>query len=156
MQTHWTHAMKALALSLILLLCAPLLHATVVMELAFEELVAESAFIFTGEVLDVAVSSHNDLVYSTVTFAVEQQIKGRHSAPTLDLRFVGGIDDTRQLDVAGQFIPAVGDRGLYFVNAPDRHQVNPLTGWSQGYFPLLEKTNGTWLDLRNHPAYSRI
>src|SRR5690606_21257738 len=143
-------------LLLLLLITSLPLRATVVVQLEFEQLVSASALIFTGEVLAVEVSTESELVYSTVTFAIEQQIKGSYPAPTLSLRFLGGKDAALQLDVAGQYIPAAGDRGLYFVNDPDRHQINPLTGWNQGYFPLLEKNNGTWLDLRNHPAYSRV
>jgi hypothetical protein len=75
----------------------------------------------------------------------------------LELRFLGGADTELALDVSGQYVPAVGEQGLYFVTDPDRHQVNPLTGWGQGYFPIFTGDDGVlYLDLRNHPHYALL
>ncbi len=73
----------------------------------------------------------------------------------LALRFMGGSNANLILEVKGQYVPAAGEHGLYFVTDPDRHQVNPLTGWGQGYFPVFTGDDGReYLDLRNHPHYA--
>ena len=133
------------------------LSATVLEELTLEELVADSALIFAGKVLDVRVSTEDELVYSTVLFEVSTTYKGTAPAAQFELRFLGGVDTTLALDVAGQYVPAVGERGLYFVTDPDNYQVNPLTGWGQGYFPLFTGADHIeYLDLRNHPYYALL
>jgi hypothetical protein len=130
-------------------------QATVLIELGLEELVAGAALIFTADVQDVTISTENGQVYSTVTFRIQQQVKGDVAEPVLALRFLGGSSAELQLEVTGQYIPSAGDRGLYFVTDPQSNQVNPLTGWSQGYFPLQDAADGTqYLDLRGHPDYA--
>jgi hypothetical protein len=141
---------------LLALVTAPLV-ATVLEELTLEQLIADSALIFEGKVLDVTISLEDDLVYSTVVFEVDKTHKGDFLADQLELRFLGGVDATLVLDVAGQYVPAVGEHGLYFVSDPDTYQVNPLTGWGQGYFPIFTGDDGiAYLDLRNHPHYALL
>lgn len=152
-----TKVLTALWLSLALLLSVRLTLATTILTLGLEELVAESSLIFTGEVQQSSVSVENDLVYTTVAFAIDELIKGEYAQDVLTLRFLGGESTDVKIDIAGQFIPAPGERGLYFVQDVQRDLVNPLTGWSQGYFPLIEDPGGIrYLDLRNHPAYELI
>jgi hypothetical protein len=147
---------KGLMGILLALVTAPLV-ATVLEELTLEQLVADSALIFEGKVLDVTISTEDDLVYSTVLFEVDKIHKGDFLADQLELRFLGGVDATLVLDVAGQYVPAVGEHGLYFVTDPDTYQVNPLTGWGQGYFPIFTGDDGiAYLDLRNHPHYALL
>lgn len=196
-------ALLSLTAVLLLAIQAAAVRATVVMELTLEELVAQSALIFTGEVLAVDVSVEDELVYSTVTFALATTVKGQAPEPPTDwspaanhdgtdhdgtptpgnhdgtptaasvegtiieghppatagqilqLRFLGGQTAGLTVEVAGQQIPVAGDRGLFFISDPLSHQINPLTGWSQGWFPLLDAEDGrTYLDLRNHQDYA--
>lgn len=156
---HWVPACAGTTLVqttflLVLLVFPGFAHATTLRTLTLEELVASSALIFTGEVIDVSSSVEGELVYTTVEFAVSEVVEGEFADATLALRFLGGSSGELRTEVAGQFVPALGDRGLYLVDALDRTLVNPLTGWSQGYFPLLTAADGTqWLDLKDHPDY---
>jgi hypothetical protein len=144
-------------INIVLMLVSVPLIATVLEELSLEELVADSALVFEGQVLSVVVSTEDDLVYSTVTFQVDEIHKGQFDQQQLELRFLGGVDKTLELDVAGQYVPAAGEHGLYFVTDPANDQVNPLTGWGQGYFPVFTGDDGvSYLDLRNHPHYALL
>jgi hypothetical protein len=132
------------------------LAATVLEELTFEQLVANSELIFEGKVLGVEVSTDNELVYSTVSFAVNEIHKGEGLVQDeFKLRFLGGNDSSLVLEVEGQYVPVTGEHGLYFVSDIANPQVNPLTGWGQGYFPIFAGEDGNaYLDLRNHPHYA--
>jgi hypothetical protein len=148
--------LKGLMSVLLALITVPLV-ATVLEELTLEELVADSALIFEGKVLDVTVSTENELVYSTVLFAIDKTHKGSFAEEQLELRFLGGVDTELALDVSGQYVPTVGEHGLYFVTDPAIYQVNPLTGWGQGYFPIFTGDDGiAYLDLRAHPHYALL
>ncbi|MDY6982055.1 MAG: hypothetical protein SV422_03115 [Pseudomonadota bacterium] len=122
--------------------------------LSLDELIENSPIIFTGTVEDIRIVEEGDVAYSLVSFAVSQVVKGDPALRELELRFVGGDGATIHTEVSGQFIPIKGANGLWFVDDASRALVNPLTGWSQGYFPIVEKADGTrWLDLQDHPDY---
>lgn len=134
-----------------LLAVAPL-HATVLQELEFEDLVQQSQLVFLGTVLRSETETGDGLVHTRVWFSVEEVIAGDAPGDEFSLRFVGGDDGNRHVDVAGQYIPAAGLRGIWFVRDPLDHQVNPLTGWQQGAFPVQVQADGTQLlDLSGHP-----
>ncbi|HEY0962925.1 MAG TPA: hypothetical protein VGE69_11275 [Pseudomonadales bacterium] len=129
-------------------------HATTRLVLSLEELIGNSTLIFTGTVSEVVVTEVAGVVYSTVHFAIDDVIEGDPALDTIELRFVGGTTAAAHTEVSGQFIPTEGAEGLWFVDDLSRELVNPLTGWSQGYFPIVEKPDGTrWLDLQDHPDY---
>jgi hypothetical protein len=142
------------ALLLACLLGAPPLYATVIMRLGFEELVAQSQLIFRGEVIGSVVEQQGDLVYTTVSFAVSETLKGNTVDDKVSLRFVGGSVDGVAVEIEGQFIPAPGDAGVYFVATAQQAQLNPLSGWQQGYFPLLQDAAGAdYIDMRQRPDF---
>jgi hypothetical protein len=140
-------------LTLALMFATAPLRATVLVQLTFNELVAASELIFTGVVTDSSTSVAGDAVYTTVRFEIDEIHAGEYAGDVLELRFLGGISGEYTTDVSGQYIPTVGDRGLYFVDDTARDLVNPLSGWSQGHFPLIDIDGATWLDLKNHPDY---
>lgn len=155
--------MKTL-LSHVLLFLLPLAaaRATTLVELSLEELVAGSELVFTARVAETVSGAQDGQVYTWVTLAIEQEFKGEiatlgaERSDTLTLRFLGGTTAAEQLSIVGQYIPSEGERGLYFVEDALHAMVNPLTGWSQGYFPLYAGAGGAdYLDLRNHPDYAR-
>lgn len=136
------------------LLWATTLFATVIEWIGFEDLVAESELIFRGEAVESAVSKQGDLIYTTVTFNITETLKGESTNTTVALRFVGGTVGDDTVTVEGQFIPAVGDKGVYFVVSTQQAQVNPLSGWQQGFFPLLTNAQGgEYLDMRQRPDF---
>lgn len=140
----------------VLLAIATSARATVMVPLTLEELVATSEFIFTGVVTDTSTSAVGELVYTTVSFDVGEVVAGEADGEIIELRFLGGVSGELTTEVSSQYIPAVGDRGLYFVDDTIRDLVNPLTGWSQGHFPLIDVDGTTWLDLKNHPDYGLL
>ena len=127
-------------------------RATMLQDFSFDELVAQSAFIFAGKVQSAKVEQQGEQVYTLVTFTVEQIFKGNAPATPVVLRFFGGAANGINVRVEGQFIPAVGNRGVFFVASLDSKQINPLSGWQQGYFPLMRDASGTdFLDMRQRP-----
>jgi len=93
-----------------------------------------------------------ELVYTLVSFSVEQTLKGAAPQPTIELRFIGGSANGFNVKVEGQFVPTVGTRGVFFIADLNAKQVNPLTGWQQGFFPLMQDGSGTdYLDMRQRP-----
>ncbi len=107
-------------LALLLLLVAAPASATTVKPPAFAELVAEAATIFRGEVTQVATAVVEERgerpIVTRVTFRVERMLKGE-AADTISLEFLGGAVGRRRLHVHGQPAFAVGERGVYFVEA---------------------------------------
>jgi hypothetical protein len=152
------HSLSALfaTVGLGLLLAHGSARATVLVPLTLEELVAASEVIFIGTITDSRSSAEGELVYTTVRFAVENVVAGELDGEVLELRFLGGSAEGQKTEVTGQSIPAVGEHGLFFVDDTVRDLVNPLTGWSQGNFPLIDVDGTTWLDLRNHPDYGLL
>lgn len=135
-----------------LALASPATHATVLRELTFDELVAESQLIFRGEVLRTDTETADGLVYTRAWFRVDELVAGVAPPADFSLRFVGGDTGTTQVDVAGQYLPAVGEQAVWFVRNPDEPQVNPLTGWQQGVFRVETGADGEQLlDLAAHP-----
>jgi hypothetical protein len=143
-------------LAAVLLFLASSSRATVLVPLTFDGLVSSAELVFTGTVTDSFTGTEGDLVYTTVRFEIDTVVIGEAQSNVLELRFLGGVDGEQQTEVSAQYIPAIGDRGLYFVDHTTRDLVNPLVGWSQGYFPLVDIDGTTWLDLKNHPDYGLL
>lgn len=146
------HRCLAHLLLLATLLGVAPLQATVLQELSFEELVAESQLIFLGTVLRSATETENGLVHTRVWFSVDEVIRGEEPEKEFSLRFVGGESDDTHIEVAGQRIPAPGEHAVWFVRDAYDAMVNPLTGWHQGAFPVETLNDGTqMLDLSARP-----
>lgn len=144
------------ALLLAVFAAAPRVRATVLVALSLDELVANAELVFTGEVIDSRTELVNDLVYTVLRFSIDSTIAGSFESSELELRFLGGSSGDFVTEVSGQYLPAVGARGLFFVDDTVRDLVNPLVGWSQGHFPLIDADGQTWLDLKNHPDYGLL
>ena len=139
-------------LLLCLSLAAPLASATTLQDFSFDDLVAQSAFIFVGTVQSSREELQGELVYTLVSFSVEQTLKGTAPQSTVELRFIGGSANGFNVKVEGQFVPATGARGVFFVADLNAKQVNPFTGWQQGFFPLMQDGAGAdYLDMRQRP-----
>ncbi|HWK55278.1 MAG TPA: hypothetical protein VNR18_12960 [Hyphomicrobiales bacterium] len=137
-----------------LLLCTAPAHATVLEAYSFEQLVHASRLIVQARIIDRYSEATEQGIHTYVTLQVEDVITDRSGAltqETLTLSFLGGEANGETLQVAGQFIPAVGERALLFIADPATPAINPLTGWFQGYFPILEDAAGAYLDLRERP-----
>lgn len=117
--------------------------ATTLLSMSIDELTADAELIFEGEVLvhETLLDPANDMIYTYVTFAVRDVIKGTYPSSELELRFSGGSVNGETLAVSGLRLPEVGEQGIYFIESISRNLINPLLGWSQGHY-LISETNG--------------
>jgi len=140
-------------LALVAALGSACLLATTLSDFTLDELISHSTLILEGEVLSHEQSADSALVYTTVTLRVDEVLKGDASLTSVPLKFMGGSDGEQQVAVSGQFIPDVGARGIFFINDPDDNQVNPLTGWYQGFFREIQVPGEAtvYLDLHERP-----
>lgn len=132
------------SLSLIILLCFNPLHASTVFEVGLNEMIANAEFVFEGEVIQVKSRQRaggGAAIHTFVTFRILETIKGTYPMRNITLRFLGGKVGDLSLNVSEMKIPALQEKGIYFVESLKRHQVNPLFGWSQGH--LLVKPDKT-------------
>jgi len=112
---------------------------------SMDEMAQASQFVFEGKVLAIeAKKVGNNRIYTYVTFAIQDIMKGQHIAKTITLRFLGGSVGDLAMVIADMELPEVGEHGIYFVESLKRHQVNPLYGWQQGHFLVeSDKITGT-------------
>ena len=76
---------------LLALLCAATARATVFVPMAVEDLARSSAAIVVGTVKVLAGVEHNGRVFTLVSVAVEQTLKGGISASIITLKEAGGV-----------------------------------------------------------------
>jgi hypothetical protein len=130
-------------------------QASVLTNYGLEDLIEHSALIVQADVLDrrseAADAAHANDIHTVVTLRVSQVFKGDLPQNDLELSFLGGAVNGEVLEVSGQFIPSAGERALFFISSPATHQINPLTGWFQGYFPIQEDGGAEYLDLSERP-----
>ncbi|CAA0094064.1 Uncharacterised protein [Halioglobus japonicus] len=137
---------KPVAASVVLLLCLPQwLYATSVLQVDMEQLLNDAAVIFEGEVIASEARWNDDNTYIStwVTFAVDDVIKGELPTDTIIQSFAGGTVGDTSLNVSGMVYPELGEKGIYFIEDPQRPQVNPIVGWSQGHFKVETDEYGT-------------
>ncbi len=115
--------------------------ASTILSMDVDQLAVQSELIFEGEVLQhVAQQDFNTGIINTyVTFSVLDIIKGDYDADALELKFAGGTINGETIEISGLILPKVGEQGIYFVESINRSLVNPLLGWSQGHFLILEE-----------------
>jgi hypothetical protein len=99
-----------------------------------EELLAAAELVFEGTVVATEVRPAQDgrRIHTLVRFAVADVLKGSAPLGEITLRYLGGRSGSRRLEVAGMEVPALGERGLWFVESTTRPLVHPLVGWEQG------------------------
>lgn len=143
-----------LACLLVSLGLAQPIQATVLLDYGFDALVRESKLIVQAEVLErhsEAADLHADDIHTVVTLRVSQVFKGSTAGDELELSFLGGAVAGEVLEVSGQFLPSVGDEAIFFITDPNASHINPLTGWFQGYFPIVDEGGTPYLDLSDRP-----
>ena len=120
------------------------LWASTVMQVSFQEMVATSEFVFEGTVIGQEAirpdGSRN--IFTRVTFAVSDVLKGDNDASTVSLYFMGGTIGSLTLSISDMQVPKNGERGIYFVESIAKRQVHPLYGWNQGRFLILNDRDG--------------
>lgn len=113
---------------------------TTLLSMTIDQVIDDAEFIFEGEVLGhrIEQDSASGLIYTFVTFAVHEIIKGEYDNEQLELRFTGGSANGEIIEVPGLALPGSGEQGIYFVASLKRLFVNPLLGWSQGHYVIAE------------------
>lgn len=124
----------------ILLLMNPLVHATTILGMDIDAVAAEAEFIFEGEVVhrETRMEQSSGLIHTYVTFTIIDVIKGDFNGDSLELKFMGGAFDGQMVEVSGLVIPGDGEQGIYFVETLNTDMVNPLLGWSQGHYLIVD------------------
>ena len=118
-------------------------------------MVATSEFIFEGTVIgqEAIRPDGSNNIFTKVTFAVADVLKGDYSASTVSLYFMGGTIGSLTLSISDMEIPKNGERGIYFVESIAKRQVHPLYGWNQGRFLILNDREG---NPRVHTAQGKL
>ena len=117
-------------------------QATSVMEVSLDEMLQDSGLVFEGEVVGIKVREFgNHGIQTQVTFEVVDVIKGELKGKKVTLGFMGGVYGDREITVSEMQMPVMHERGIYFVESPERNLVHPLYGWSQGHLKLLRDRN---------------
>ncbi len=126
--------------SWLLLLCSLALpiQASTISSVSIAEATNQSALIFEGRVSASRVVRQPDsrVIHTLITFEVLDVLKGDFTDSNIELSFLGGSKGDITMHVADLNRPAMGERGIYFVENPNRNQVNPLYAWDQGHYLL--------------------
>lgn len=124
---------------LLTVMCANL-NATTMLGMDIDQVAKDAEFIFEGEVilLETRQESGTGIISTYVTFSVIDVVKGDYDADSVELKFMGGVFNGQIVEVSGLIIPKQGEQGIYFVESINRDLINPLLGWSQGHFIIVE------------------
>ncbi|MEM7432706.1 MAG: hypothetical protein AAF351_12340 [Pseudomonadota bacterium] len=144
-----THRLSATGLARLLAIFVAFIgfqtaSAATVLELGTEDLVNQSELIIHGQVTDrwTEYDDERDTVFTHVRIAVSDVVKGAVSSTHIELQFEGGTYGNRRVQVSGMNVPLLGEEGIYFVERPDRVQINPLYGWQQGHYVVRMAEDG--------------
>lgn len=118
--------------------------ATSVLAQNLDQVFHGSIVVFEGEVVgrDLQLDPASRLPVTVVSLRVLEVIKGAHPGRFVELRYLGGNTGDVHIRVDGSMLPAVGERGIYFVESLTGKRVNPLAGWSQGHYRVRTDANG--------------
>jgi len=123
--------------------CSLQAHASTVLEMNFQDVLAHAELVFEGRVSAVESRRVDDgMIHTFVRFDVLDVLKGVSPGAVLELRFLGGTVGTQRLDVTDMTVPVAGESGFYFVESLSAPQVNPFVGWSQGHFLIEPQAGG--------------
>jgi hypothetical protein len=135
--------MKNILITFLILIGTFHANASTVQQVTMEEMAEKSAVVFEGTV--IAVTAHRDdrgSIVTDVLFDVTDVIKGKVTGTQLKLVFLGGTFEGKTMLITDTHYPALGEKGIYFVESVDIPMVNPLFGWDQGRFLLKEDQLG--------------
>ena len=141
--THAKHLTAVLTCSLCLLAFSST-SATTILEMDIDKVVADAEFVFEGSVInsETRQNSSSGIISTYVTFQINDIIKGYYTGDSVELKFMGGVFNGQIVQVSGMRIPEIAEQGIYFVESMSRDLINPLIGWSQGHFIIVDD-NGT-------------
>ena len=133
----------ALTCSLCLFVFPPA-SATTILGMDIDKVAADAEFVFEGSVInsETRQDSNSGIISTYVTFQINDIIKGDYTGDSVELKFMGGVFNGQIVQVSGMRIPEMAEQGIYFVESMSRDLINPLIGWSQGHFIIVDD-NGT-------------
>ena len=101
------------------------LWASTVIQVSIQEMVATSEFVFEGTVVgqEAVRPDGSSNIFTRVTFAVSDVLKGDYDTSTVSLYFMGGTIGSLTLSISDMQIPKNGERGIYFVESFANRQV---------------------------------
>lgn len=116
-------------------------NGTSILGMDIDQVAEQAEFIFEGEVIlsETRQDNGSGIISSYVTFAIWDVVKGDYDADTVELKFMGGAFNGQIVEVSGLRIPQLGEQGIYFVESLSQDLINPLLGWSQGHFIIVEE-----------------
>ncbi len=115
--------------------------ATAIREVSLSQALRDSELVFQGRVIDRwVVTEGRSRPFTRIVFQIDEIIKGAYPDSRLVLDFAGAPE--AGVVVAEMRYPEKGEMGIYFVESLQRRQANPLYGWSQGHFRIVERGGG--------------
>lgn len=136
---HW-QKLLLVSVAVLMVLSLPA-RATTILSMEIDSLANDAEFIFEGRVVDrqALLDSATGIIYTYVTFSVDDIVKGEYGGDLLELKFTGGEYNGQIVQVSGLRIPQLGEEGIYFLESISQDLINPILGWSQGHFIVVEE-----------------
>ena len=107
-------------------------------------MMSASELVFEGQVVHVIskLDPNSSGIHTYVTFQILDLIKGKYPQAKIELSFLGGSAGGLTLEISDMHLPALGEKGIYFVETLQHRQVHPLYGWDQGHFIVKTDLDG--------------
>ena len=123
-----------------------------------DQVALDAEFIFEGEVIlrETRQESGSGIISTYVTFAINDVLKGDYTADSIELKFMGGAFNGQVVQVSGLRIPEDGEQGIYFVESVSRDLINPLIGWSQGHFVIVDDNGDRRISTANDKPVTQV
>jgi len=109
--------------------------ATTLLPVTMKQLSSESELVFDSY---VKRPTDHGVPFTYVQFEVLDIISSSFAPPYVTLGFAGGTLDGMTYRVDGVHYSWINERGTYFVETLTRELLNPLYGWLQGYYVVLQ------------------
>ena len=134
------------------------LSATTILGMDIDEIANQAELIFEGEVLvrETRQDNNTGIINTYVTFQISDIVKGEFNGDSIELKFMGGTFQDQTVHVSGLTIPSEGEHGIYFVESLNRDLINPLLGWSQGHFIIIDREREARISTVDHKPVIQV
>ena len=134
------------------------LSATTILGMDIDEIANQAELIFEGEVLvrETRQNNNTGIINTYVTFQIYDIVKGEFNGDSIELKFMGGTFQEQTVHVSGLTIPSEGEHGIYFVESLNLDLINPLLGWSQGHFIIIDRDREARISTVDHKPVIQV
>jgi len=134
------------------------LSATTILGMDIDEIANQAELIFEGEVLvrETRQDNNTGIINTYVTFQISDIVKGEFNGDSIELKFMGGTFQEQTVHVSGLTIPSEGEHGIYFVESLNLDLINPLLGWSQGHFIIIDREREARISTVDHKPVIQV